>query len=102
MNPLGSVTDKLNDLSRWWVGALGITALVIAFVVSRVGLLGPLLAVIWIPFVGVVTMWILFDSREQGFKYPSVIALTVAILLLLVVPGIAALATYYYKTRLQH
>lgn len=94
MNSLGSVTGKLNDLSWWWGGVLASTALAIAFVVSRVGVLGPVVAVVWILFVGVVPMWILFDSREQGFEYPSVIALTVAILLLPVVPGIAALATY--------
>lgn len=81
------------------IGTLAITTIVVGFVFSRVGLLGPFVVVLWIPLVGVATMWILFDSREQDFEYPSVIAPTVAILLLLVVPGIAALATYYYKTR---
>jgi len=101
MNPLGSVTDRLGNLLRWEIGVLAVTTLVVGLVSSRVGLLGPFVAVLWIPLVGVATMWILFDSREQGFEYPSVIALTVAILLLLVFPGIAALATYYYKTRIQ-
>jgi len=66
MNPLGSVTDRLDDLSRWEIGVLAITTLVVGFVFSRVGLLGPFVAALWIPLVGVTTMWILFDSRECG------------------------------------
>jgi hypothetical protein len=73
--------------------------MVVGYVFSRVGLLGPFVAVLWIPLVGAAKMWTLFDPREQDFDYPLVIAPTIAILLLLVVLGIAALATYYYKTR---
>lgn len=101
MNSIARATGRIQDLSRWEITILAVTGLVIGLVSSRVGLLGPLAAVLWIPFIGVATIWILFDSREQGFKYPSVVALTVAILLLLIIPGIAALATYYYKTRIQ-
>lgn len=101
MNSIARVTGRIQDLSRWEITILAVTGLVIGLVSSRVGLLGPLAAVLWIPFMGVATIWILFDSREQGFKYPSVVALTVAILLFLIIPGIVALATYYYKTRIQ-
>ena len=101
MNSIARATGRIQDLSRWEITILAVTGLVIGLVSSRVGLLGPLAAVLWIPFIGVATIWILFDSREQGFKYPSVVALTVAILLLLIIPGIAALTTYYYKTRIQ-
>lgn len=101
MNSIARFTGRIQDLSRWEITILAVTALVIGLVSLRVGLLGPLAAVLWIPFIGVATIWILFDSREQGFKYPSVVALTVAILLFLIIPGIAALATYYYKTRIQ-
>lgn len=99
MDLIVTATDRINNLSRWEIGILVIAAVSVGFLSSRVGLLGPLAVILWIPFIGAATIWILFDAREQGFNYPSVVALTVAILLLLIFPGIVALATYYYKTR---
>jgi len=46
----------VDDLSRWEIGVLAITTLVVGFVFSRVGLLGLFVATLWIPLVGVTTM----------------------------------------------
>ncbi|AFZ72527.1 hypothetical protein [Natronobacterium gregoryi] len=103
MNPDLWLARKIKTLSYREASAVVVVALVAAVLYGRLGFafFGPLAALLWIPFVGIATIWILFDSRERGFEYPSVVALTVAILLLTTLPGIAALATYYYYTRLR-
>ncbi|SDQ92060.1 hypothetical protein [Natronobacterium texcoconense] len=103
MNSALLASPKIKNLTYRRIAALVIAALAAVFLYVRLGFtfIGPLAAILWVPFIGVATVWILFDSREQGFKYPSIVALTVAILLLTILPGIAALAAYYYFTRFQ-
>ncbi|APW97378.1 hypothetical protein CHINAEXTREME_06165 [Halobiforma lacisalsi AJ5] len=103
MNPVLLASLEIKNLTYRRIAALGIVAFAAVFLYVRLGFtfIGPLAAILWVPFIGVATVWILFDSQKQGFKHPSIVALTVAILLVAILPGIAALAAYYYFTRFQ-
>ncbi|AEM58145.1 hypothetical protein HISP_13020 [Haloarcula hispanica N601] len=98
---MGEIAIRIRGLPTWKKVYFGLVGLAVVGIAARYGLLGPLAAVAWFPFVGVSTIWVLFDAQEQGFENPAIVALMVAILLLVVFPGLAALLTYYYKTRIQ-